>query len=101
MEGMFYGCCNFNSLLSGWNTSNVTIMQEMFDGCHKFNNSINGYLWFNIRVKINWHMIREAVKKRPIIIYWLDVSSRRACAKDGIGRLRDKHEFEEEFSWIM
>jgi hypothetical protein len=69
----------------------------MFKDCDKFNNSINGYRWFNNKLKINWHLIKESVKQRSIIIYWLDISSRRACAEGGIGRVRDKQEFENEF----
>jgi hypothetical protein len=64
-------------------------------------NSINGYRWFNNRVKINWHLIREAVKKRAIVIYLLDVSSRKACAEGGVARQRDKEEFEEDFLSVM
>ena len=36
MEGMFFGCDNFDNNLSKWNVSNVTNMEKMFFGCRKF-----------------------------------------------------------------
>lgn len=100
MEAMFFNCRMFNSDLSkwksNWNTSNVTEQEDMFHGS-AFMYSINGYRWFNEKPQLNWHMVRQAVWKRAIVIYWLDVSSRRACAEGGIARQRDKEEFEKEF----
>ena len=104
MEAMFFNCRRFNSDLtkwkSKWNTSNVTKPENMFHGS-AFMYSINGYRWFNEKPQLNWHMVRQAVLKRAIVIYWLDVSSRTACAEGGVARQRDKEEFEEEFLSLM
>ena len=37
MEGMFYGCSQFNQDISRWNVGNVTNMDSMFSECTNFN----------------------------------------------------------------
>jgi len=47
MTSMFSGATNFNQEIGGWNTSNVTLMNNMFSGATSFNNggtsSINNW----------------------------------------------------------
>lgn len=41
MEGLFYGCDNFNGDLSLWDVSNVTNMKNMFFGCKNFTSDLS------------------------------------------------------------
>ena len=41
MNGMFYGCYNFNQPIGNWDVSNVTDMSQMFKGCVNFNQDIS------------------------------------------------------------
>jgi len=43
MQGMFYGCTNFNQPLNSWNVSSVTTMQDMFHTCTNFNQPLNSW----------------------------------------------------------
>lgn len=40
MNGLFYGCINFNQNLNNWNTSNVVNMSNVFNGATSFNGNI-------------------------------------------------------------
>ncbi len=46
MEDMFYHCVSLTSLdISGWNTSNVTNMNDMFSDCSSLNEILVGNGW--------------------------------------------------------
>ncbi len=43
MEGMFWGCKNFNYDLSKWNVSKVKSMKYMFSHCENFNSDLSNW----------------------------------------------------------
>ena len=45
---MFSGCTNFNSNITGWDTTNVVNMSNMFVNCKKFNQNISSWNTINV-----------------------------------------------------
>ncbi|MGI7994616.1 BspA family leucine-rich repeat surface protein [Campylobacter coli] len=62
MEGMFWGCENFNQDISAWNTSSVENMSCMFLGCENFNQPLNG--WDVRNVEYRYGMFYESGMER-------------------------------------
>ncbi|EOH2348735.1 BspA family leucine-rich repeat surface protein [Campylobacter jejuni] len=62
MEGMFWGCENFNQDISAWNTSSVENMSCMFLGCRNFNQPFNG--WDVRNVEYRYGMFYESGMER-------------------------------------
>ena len=56
---------------------------------------------FETRRLLSWHYVmrawRDTFRARRIVVWWLKVSSERACAPDGPARKRDREEFEAAF----
>jgi len=50
---MFQNATNFNGDLTGWNTQNVTNMQNMFNGATVFNQSLGSWNLSNVTTMIN------------------------------------------------
>ena len=48
LSGCFQNCTNFNSNISGWDTTNVTDMSSMFNGATAFNQNINSWNTSNV-----------------------------------------------------
>ena len=43
LNGMFFGCSNFNQNLNSWDTSSVSDFRQVFDGATSFNQSLSGW----------------------------------------------------------
>lgn len=48
MEGMFSGCTSFNQEIGNWDVSNVTNMGSMFEGCAVFNGDISSWETYSL-----------------------------------------------------
>lgn len=68
MENMFAGCLNFNSDISGWDTSNVTNMAGMFQNCVTFNQDLSK--WNMSSVTTMQNMFKDAVSFNSDISNW-------------------------------
>jgi surface protein len=53
MPNMFNGCVKFNSDISLWKTDNVTNMANMFTDCANFNQNISGWNTTNVTSMVN------------------------------------------------
>jgi hypothetical protein len=49
------------------------------------------------KVQVCWEMIREIVRARAIVVFWLNKTTVKSYSKDGPGRKRDRQEFVQEF----
>ena len=75
MNGMFWGCTNFNCDLSKWNVSKVIDMDFMFYECHNFNSDLSK--WNTGRVEDMKDMFRDCHKFNSDLSKW-DVSKVRS-----------------------
>ena len=68
MNGMFWGCTNFNCDLSKWNVSKVIDMNFMFSGCNNFNSDLSK--WNTGRVEDMKNMFRDCHKFNSDLSKW-------------------------------
>ena len=68
MSEMFYAAVSFNQPLNSWNTSNVTDMSFMFSGATSFNQPLN--LWNTSNVQNMPYMFYEAVSFNQPLNSW-------------------------------
>ena len=53
MSSMFYGCSKFNRYISSWNITNVIDMSQMFFGCTNFNQDLSRWVPFLLKNRID------------------------------------------------
>jgi surface protein len=68
LDQCFSNCINFNSDISGWNTSNVTDMSYMFMNCQNFNKYIGNWNTSNVTNMAN--MFSQAIVFNQPIGSW-------------------------------
>lgn len=67
-SSLFFGCSNFNSNISGWDTANVTAMDRMFQSATAFNQNIG--TWNTSAVRFMSNMFQSASAFNSDISSW-------------------------------
>jgi surface protein len=67
-SSLFFGCSNFNSNISGWDTANVTAMDRMFQSATAFNQPIG--TWNTAAVRFMSNMFNSATAFNSDISGW-------------------------------
>ena len=98
MEGMFYGCDNFNGDLSLWDVSKVTNMKNMFFGCKNFTSDLS--LWDVSKVTNMEGMFNGCFKFNSDLSRWNVSVSGKFYVKSLPGYMPFSHEYKYKLATV-